>query len=152
MRVTPDWGQYYHKVILVLSHGEEKPIAFAAKALRKAERNYSVTRKELLALVWGMEHFAPYLGGKSFTVRTDHNALKWLNNFKEPKGQVARWIERLSIFDFKIEHRPGRYHGNADGVSRIPWEDNAYTLPADSFMKYMKKTTPINILQTQYSS
>ena len=62
-----------------------------------------------------------------FTARTDHNALKWLNNFKEPKGQVARWIERLSIFNFTIEHRPDRKHGNADGVSRRPWEDKLET-------------------------
>ena len=68
-----------------------------------------------------MGHFAPYLVGKLFTARTDHHALKWLHNFKE---QAARWIERLSIFNFTIEHRPGQKHGNADGVSRRPWPDN----------------------------
>ena len=67
-----------------------------------------------------MERFAPYLIGKQFMARTDHNALKWIKNLKQPKGEVARWIERLSIFDFEIEHRPGRNHGNADDVSRIP--------------------------------
>ena len=39
---------------------------------------------------------------------------------KNPGGQVARWIEFLSTFHMEIEHRPGRSHGNADGVSRIP--------------------------------
>ena len=48
----------------------------------------------------------------------DQNALRWLRSFKEPKGQVARWIERLAEFDFTIEHRPGRLHGNADALSR----------------------------------
>ena len=42
----------------------------------------------------------------------------WLRSFKEPKGQVARWIKRLAEFDFTIEHRPGRLHGNADALSR----------------------------------
>ena len=61
-----------------------------------------------------MEHVAPYLIDKQFMARTDHNALKWIkNHLKQPKGEVARWIERL----------PGRNHGNADGVSRIPRED-----------------------------
>ena len=101
---------------------DEKVISYAARSLSKAERNYSTTRKELLALVWAMEHFSPYLIGKQFKARTDHNALRWLQNFKEPKGQVARWIERLAVFDFEIEHRAGRMHGNADGMSRIPWE------------------------------
>ena len=71
-----------------------------------------------------MEHFAPYLIGKTFTAKTDHYALKWLHYCKEPKGQVARWIERLSIFNFTIEHRPGQKHGNADGVSRRSWSDD----------------------------
>ena len=103
----------------------EKVVAYAAKALSKAERNYSTTRKELLALIWGVEHFAPYLTGKQFMARTDHNALKWIKSFKPSKGQVARWIERLTVFDFEMGHRPGRNHGNTDGVSRIPREDMA---------------------------
>ena len=54
-----------------------------------------------------MEHFSPYLIAKPFKARTDHNALKWSKNFKQPKGQVARWMERLAVFDFETEHRRG---------------------------------------------
>ena len=110
-------------VILQVQDGEERVIAYAAKSLSKTERNYT-TRKELLALVWGLEHFEPYLWGRHFTVRTDHSALRWLQNFKNSKGQVARWLERLSEFNFTVEYRAGQRHGNADGMSRIP-NDNA---------------------------
>ena len=55
-----------------------------------------------------------------FLIRTDHGSLWWLFNFKEPEGQVARWIETLSTFQFDIQQRPGKQHGNADGMSRIP--------------------------------
>lgn len=41
-------------------------------------------------------------------------------NFKDPQGQLARWIEMLSSYDFYIEHRPGKFHVNADSLSRIP--------------------------------
>ena len=105
--------------------GKERVIAYAARALSKAERNYSTTRKELLALVWGTEHFETFLYGKRFLVRTDHSALQWLRNFKNPRGQVARWLERLSDFDFEVEHRPGQLHGNADGLSSLPRDDGA---------------------------
>ena len=90
-------------VLSQVQDGQEKVIAYAAKTLSKAERNYSTTRKELLAMVWGLEHFEPYLWGKHFTVRTGHSVLRWLRNFKNPKGQVARWLERLSEFDFSVE-------------------------------------------------
>ena len=109
-------------VLSQVQDGKEHVIAYAARALSKAERNYSTTRKELLALVWGMEHFETYLYGRQFLARTDHSALQWLKNFKSPRGQVARWLERLSDFDFEVEHRPGQSHGNADGLSRLAWE------------------------------
>ena len=41
-------------------------------------------------------------------------------NFKDPEGQLARWMDVLSTYDFTIEHRPGRLHKNADGLSRAP--------------------------------
>ena len=110
-------------VLSQVEGGKERVIAFAAHALTKAERNYSTTRKELLALVWGSEHFETYLYGRRFLARTDHNALQWLRNFKNPKGQVARWLERLSDFDFEVKHRPGSSHNNGDGLSCLPWAE-----------------------------
>ncbi|KAK2578589.1 hypothetical protein KPH14_000923 [Odynerus spinipes] len=81
-------------------------------------------RKELLAIVKSIEHFHHYLYGRSFTVRTDHAALRWLLSFKKLEGQIARWIERLQGYDFKIEHRPGRIHSNANALSRRPCEES----------------------------
>ena len=95
-------------------------IAYGSRTLTQSERLYCVTRKELLALVNFVKFFRHYLYGKKFHVRTDHGSLRWLMNFKNPEGQVAKWIEFLSAFHMDIEHRPGRSHGNADGVSRIP--------------------------------
>ena len=95
-------------------------IAYASRTLTKSERRYFVTRKELLALVHFVKYFRHYLYGKTFTVRTDHGSLRWLMQLKNPEGQIARWLEILSSYDMKIEHRPGRLHKNADGLSRIP--------------------------------
>lgn len=47
-------------------------------------------------------------------------SLTWLSNFKEPEGQLARWLERLQEYDFRINHRPGHKHQNADSLSRHP--------------------------------
>lgn len=99
---------------------EERVIAYFSKSLGKAERNYCVTRKELLAIVKAVEHFHHYVYGRKFILRTDHASLKWLLSFKEPEGQVARWIQRLQEYDFEIRHRKGTTHGNADALSRKP--------------------------------
>ena len=98
----------------------EKVIAYASRKLSKTEQNYSVTKRELLAVVHAIKHFKHYLYGKRFTLRTDHGSLRWLYNFKYVQGQLARWLEILGSFNFDIVHRPGSQHRNADAMSRNP--------------------------------
>ncbi|UYV84785.1 K02A2.6-like [Cordylochernes scorpioides] len=104
--------------------GVERVIAYFSKTLSKPERNYCVTRRELLAIVKSIEHFHHYLYGQKFLLRTDHAALRWLLNFKSPEGQLARWIQRLQEYDMEIQHRKGKSHGNADALSRRPCQVN----------------------------
>ena len=109
-------------VLSQVQDGHEKVIAYYSKTLNKPERRYCVTRRELLAIVASVKHFHHYLYGRKFRIRTDHGALRWLMQFKHPEAQVARWIEVLDTYSFEIEYRPGRNHGNADALSRIPCE------------------------------
>jgi hypothetical protein len=54
------------------------------------------------------------------TFRLYHSSLQWLLNFKNPEGQMARWLEVLASFDMVVQHRPGKKHANADALSRLP--------------------------------
>jgi hypothetical protein len=101
--------------------GTEKAIAYASNLLNRAESNYSTTRKELLAVVKFMNEFRYFLLGRFFKVRTDHSALQWLRSSMSLTGQLMRWSEQISDFDFVVEHRPGRKHQNADSLSRYPY-------------------------------
>ena len=107
-------------VISQIQNGRERPIAYFSKTFSTEERNYCVTRRELLAVVRAVKQFRPYLYGRTFRLRTDHESLTWMVKLKDPRGQVARWIEELQEFDYKLEHRRGTSHGNADGLSRRP--------------------------------
>ena len=101
--------------------GQEKVVAYASKALNQSQRNYCATYKELLAVVKMAKTFRPYIyGQKEVLLRTDHRALLWLRNFKHCEGMLARWLTSLSEYNFNIQYRPGKKHGNADGCSRIP--------------------------------
>ena len=95
-------------------------VAYASRSLTRQEQRYCVTRRELLAIVEFTQHFRQYLLGREFTLRTDHGSLVWIQNFKEPEGQVARWLERLAEYNFKVVHRRGTKHNNADALSRLP--------------------------------
>ncbi len=105
-------------VISQIQDNQEKVIAYGSRTLTKAEKNYCVTDRELLSLKYFMEYYRHYLLGKRFIARVDHQAIKWIFSFKNPKNRVARWQEVLSQYDFEIQFRPGCRHGNADGMSR----------------------------------
>ena len=105
-------------VLSQIQGGQEKVVAYASRTLNKSEKNYCVTDKELLAVKHFIEYFYQYLMGRHFRVRTDHQALRWLFSFREPRGKIARWLELLSVYDFEIEYRKGTKNGNADALSR----------------------------------
>ncbi len=107
-------------VLAQMQEGRERVIAYASRAMNKAERNYCITEQELLAVVFFVQYFRQYLLGRKFIVRTDHQALVWLFSLKEPSGKIARWIEILAQYDFEIEYRPGNKQGHCDALSRCP--------------------------------
>ena len=113
-------------VLSQVQNGIERVIAYFSRSMSPAERRYCVTRRELLAVLCAVKHFHIYLYGRHFLVRSDHGSLQWLLNFKKPEGQLARWLEVLFTYDFRIEHRRGELHGNADGLSRRSCEQCSY--------------------------
>ena len=99
-----------------------KVIAYASRALQPAERSYFTTRKELLAVIYGLKHFRQFLLGRRFIGRTDHAALTSLFRTPEPVGQQVRYLDLLGDYDMKIVNRPGASHQNSDALSRGPCE------------------------------
>ena len=109
-------------VLQQVQDGKERVIAYASRCLDNAERSYCTTRKELLAIIFGLKKYRQFLLARSFIIRTDHAALTHLLRTPEPLAQQARWIDLLAEFHFDIRHRPGLVHCNSDALSRRPCE------------------------------
>jgi hypothetical protein len=106
-------------ILSQLQNGKERPISFASRMLNSAERNYSTTHKELLAVVFGTQIHRCFLYGRKFKVVTDHAALKWLITVKNHQcARLTRWVLKLAEYDFEIQHKSGKLHVNADVLSR----------------------------------
>ena len=99
-------------------------IAFASRFLNNHESKYSTNELELLGVVWATEHFKNYLYGAEFEILTDHKALLSALNANQSNetlhSRLARWINRLLPFNFKIKHIPGKEMGFTDLLSRLP--------------------------------
>ncbi|XP_056098696.1 uncharacterized protein K02A2.6-like [Rhinichthys klamathensis goyatoka] len=114
---------------VVLSHrmpnGQERPISFLSRTLTSAELNYSQLDKEGLAVIFGIQRFHKYLYGRRFVICTDHKPLLALFNEMKAVPQMAspriqRWAVALRAYEYEIVYKPGKHHGNADALSRLP--------------------------------
>ncbi len=96
------------------------PVGFWSRSLPPAEKNYSASELECLAVVWAAQILRPYLEGKEFTVYTDNAGLARIFYLTDASNRLARWRLRLQEFDFHIKYRKGAANTVADSISRLP--------------------------------
>ena len=97
-----------------------KVISYASRALSDVESRYSQTEREMLAVVWGVEHFHLYVYGAQFSVVTDQKPLIGIfKNHKQTSARIERWKLRLMPYDCKLIYRPGRDSENPAGFMSL---------------------------------
>ena len=143
-----------------MEDGSERPIVFASRTLKEAERNYSQIGKEALALVRRVKIFHLYLLDRHFTLLTDHEPLTSILNPKKgmPAMTVAR-LQRYALFlagfNYSIEYKNTTQHGTADGLSRLPLK-KAYSKgvadAADIFEVSELKVLPVNAVMIRQAT
>lgn len=116
-------------VLLQREKNREHPIEFASRLLTPAERNYSTTEREALAIVWACAKFRGYIDGAEVHLMTDHQPLKWLMTMKSPSGRLARWALQIQQYNIKIEYTPGKSNSLADMLSRPSCEVSEHSSP-----------------------
>ena len=98
----------------------ERVIAYWSRSLKSAERNYSPTEREAMALKDGLIRFQPYIEGEKVIAITDHAALIWSKTFQNVNRRLLTWGTVFSAYpDMEIVHRAGRVHSNVDPISRL---------------------------------
>ena len=126
-----DASQFAIRAILAqVQNGLDRVICYASKSLNRAQSCYSTTKRELLAIVSYTKHVKHYLLGRRFKIVMDQGALQWLQNFKDPDALTARWLKKLTAFDYEIEHWSGKSIGHAGCMSRVPATTAALNMTA----------------------
>lgn len=139
--------------------GHWHPIAYFSRKLQGPETRYETHDSEMLAIVEAFRHWRHYLEGSAHTVSvlTDHNNLTYFMTTKELNRRQARWAEKLSAFDFDIEHRPGTTNP-ADAPSRRP-DYNTGDEPGSTLLPTLREklrrgrfNNPESCPQTEYGA
>nr|GEW50396.1 reverse transcriptase domain-containing protein [Tanacetum cinerariifolium] len=78
-----------------------RPIHYASKTLSDAQTNYTVAKKELLAVVYAFEKFWSYLVLSKTIVYIDHSTLRYLFNKQDAKPRLLWWI--LLLHEVSVE-------------------------------------------------
>jgi len=89
-------------VLLQRPISKDLPIAYVSRTLNKAKCKYNTTEKQLSSMVWGIKVFHSYLFGQQFNVITDHRALVWLFNLKDPGSRLTRRRLKLEEYQYTI--------------------------------------------------
>jgi hypothetical protein len=97
----------------------ERPVAYASRRLSAAERNWTASERECIALVWGVKSFHTYLYGRRLFVVTDHAALTYLKQMRDNNAKLMRWSLQLQEYDMEVIHKKGKLHADADALSRL---------------------------------
>jgi hypothetical protein len=129
----------------------DHPIYFARRKLSQAERNYTTTEKEGLAMIYALRKFRHYFLGSHFKFFTDHSALKYLVNKLVLEGRICLWLLLFQEFSFEVIIKPGRCNVGPDHLSRLESGESGRAvddqlLDADMFRveaipKYLKDIT-----------
>ena len=94
--------------------GSERPILNISKILSAAQRRYSQIQKEALSLVYALKKFHQFLYGRKFDKGTPAMAA----------NRLARWALLVHQYDYTVEYRRSKDHGNADALSRLPFSND----------------------------
>ncbi|GJS45273.1 reverse transcriptase domain-containing protein [Tanacetum coccineum] len=150
--VAPDWDLPFeimcdasdYAVGAVLGQRKTKhfqPIHYVSKTMTDAQAYYTITKKELLDVVYAFEKFRPYLVLSNTIVYTDHSTLKYLLAKQDAKPRLLRWILLIQEFDVIIRDKKGAENLTAYYMSRL---ENPHQ--GDLEKKEINKTFPFETL------
>ena len=83
---------------------KEHVASYNGRSLRPSVKNYGITELECLSVIDAVEHYYAYLKSQPFKIITDHQAIKYIQNFKHQNPRLMRWSLKLQNLDFTVEY------------------------------------------------
>jgi hypothetical protein len=95
-----------------------RPLAFTSKQLSERHLGQSIYEKEMLAILHAVDLWRPYLLGKCFQIKTDHQSLKYFLEQHISSPEKQKWVTNLFGYDYEIIYKKGKDNVVFDALSR----------------------------------
>ena len=109
--------------------GKPYVVYYVSITLNEAQRNYTTTEKELLAMVYALDKFRAYLVVSNIIIFTDHSTLKYMLTKQNAKVKLITWVFLLQEFNLQIKDKKGVENVVAYHLSRLTIAHNTHNPP-----------------------
>ena len=97
---------------------EGRPLAFESRPLKGRDLHKPIYEKEMMAILHALKKWRPYLIGRHFKVKTDHDSLKYFLEQRLSSEEQQKWVTKILGYDFEIVYKKGKQNVVADALSR----------------------------------
>jgi hypothetical protein len=104
------------------------PLDFTSEQLSQRHLGQSIYEKEMLAILLAVDLWNPYLIGKHFQIKTNHQSLKYFLEQHPSSLEQQKWMTKLFGYDHEIIYNKGKDNVVVDSLSR-KYEDEASLFP-----------------------
>jgi hypothetical protein len=94
-----------------------EPLAFTSKKLSERNLCKSIYEKEMLAILHVVDLWHPYLLGKCFQIKIDHQSLKYFLEQRISSSEQQKWVTKLFGYDYEIIYKKGKDNVVVDALS-----------------------------------
>ena len=95
-----------------------RTIAFESRPIKGNNLLKPIYEKEMLAILHALKQWRPYLLGRHFKVKTDHDSLKYFLEQRLSSEEQQKWVTKMLGYDFEIIYKKGKQNVVADALSR----------------------------------
>jgi hypothetical protein len=97
---------------------EGRPLAFESRPLKGRDLHKPIYEKEMMEILHALKKWHPYLIGRHFKVKTDHDSLKYFLEQRLSSEEQQKWVTKILGYDFEIVYKKGKQNVVADALSR----------------------------------
>ena len=102
---------------------EGRPISFESRQLKGKNQLKPIYEKEMLAILHAVKQWRPYLMGRHFKVKTDHDSLKYFLEQRLSSEEQQKWVTKMLGYEFEIVYKKGKENVVANALSRKDEKD-----------------------------